>query len=111
MDRGTLDTDGWPANRGAYSVSKALLNALTIDLAKEHPDVYINACCPGWIDTEMRLKVGKSGKLGSSIPTKTEQDGAIIPLRLAVVDIGGLTGKYWANETVFAKGDGRVQNW
>jgi carbonyl reductase 1 len=35
----------------SYQVSKALINALTVVLAKENPGVMVNCCCPGWVDT------------------------------------------------------------
>lgn len=41
---------------GAYGVSKAALNALTVTVAAEVPsdvDVLVNAVCPGWVATDM----------------------------------------------------------
>jgi NAD(P)-dependent dehydrogenase (short-subunit alcohol dehydrogenase family) len=39
---------------GAYGVTKAALNALTVRLAKELPSaVKVNAMCPGWVRTRM----------------------------------------------------------
>lgn len=37
----------------AYSVSKAALNALTLELAGELPGFRVNAVCPGWVATDM----------------------------------------------------------
>ena len=87
----------------SYQVSKACVNALTKVLAKEHPDVQINCCCPGWVDSDMGRILGK--------PSKSLEDGAKIPVRLAAGDIGGETGKYWGNQGVFDTGDGEVQAW
>ena len=42
---------------------------------------------------------------------KTPEDGAKIPVRLAFGDIGGVTGKYWANASVRSKEEGEVQEW
>lgn len=36
-------------------------------------------------------------------------DGAKIPVRLAFADIGGITGKYWENSSVFSTGEGQVR--
>lgn len=47
---------GWPQQ--AYSVSKACVNALTAVLARENSDLTINACCPGWVSTDMGKMVG-----------------------------------------------------
>lgn len=42
---------GW--RQSSYGVSKALLNALTRVLACKHPNVRVNAVCPGWCRTDM----------------------------------------------------------
>ena len=39
------------------------------------------------------------------------EEGARIPLRVGFGDINGLTGKYWANDEIWGKGEGRVQAW
>lgn len=57
---------GGPAD-GAYGVSKAALNALTVTVAAQVPhdvDVLVNAVDPGWCRTEMG---------GSSAPRSVEQ--------------------------------------
>ncbi len=36
-----------------YRLSKAALNAHTILMANEQPDIKINAVCPGWVRTDM----------------------------------------------------------
>lgn len=45
-----------------YSVSKACVNAITAVLARENQDLTINACCPGWVDTDMGGIMGKPPK-------------------------------------------------
>ncbi|KAL9047342.1 MAG: hypothetical protein Q9214_000054 [Letrouitia sp. 1 TL-2023] len=82
---GTEYHDGWTPQ--AYSVSKAAINALTFLLAREHPELVINACCPGWVATDM------GNILGS--PPKSTGDGAKIPIRLGFEDIGGVSGRFW----------------
>jgi carbonyl reductase 1 len=42
---------GWPSS--AYRVSKAALNALTRIVAREQPELHVNAVCPGWVKTDM----------------------------------------------------------
>ena len=46
---------GWP--QSAYRVSKLALNVLcetlSRDLADDPRDLVINACCPGWVKTDM----------------------------------------------------------
>lgn len=57
---GTEYHDGWTTQ--AYSVSKAAINALTFMLAREHPELVINACCPGWVATDMGHLIGSPPK-------------------------------------------------
>lgn len=88
----------------SYSVSKALVNAMTVMLARQHQGLTINCCCPGWVATDM-------GQLVGSRPPKKPEDGATIPLRLAFGDVEGQTGKYWGNDSIRGKEDGKVQPW
>ena len=87
----------------SYQVSKSCINALTQVLGKLNPDVQINCCCPGWVDTGMGNILGK--------PPKSIEEGARIPVRLAVGDIGSESGKYWGNDGVMDRGYGKVQPW
>lgn len=105
----------------SYQVSKALMNALTVVLAKKNPDILINCCCPGWVDTDMGHQVGK--------PPKTLEEGARIPVRLAVGELGKkgdanggvvhgnvdasekVSGRYFGNESVSGRGWGKVREW
>lgn len=93
---------GFPTQR-SYSVSKSLMNAFTKVLAKENAGLAINCCCPGWVNTDMGNQIGR--------PPKTPEDGAKIPVKLAVGDIGDVTGEYWGNDSVRSKEDGKVQPW
>ncbi|KAG9576375.1 NAD(P)-binding protein, partial [Aureobasidium melanogenum] len=86
-----------------YSVSKACVNAITAILARENPGLTINACCPGWVATDMGGIMGK--------PPKDPIDGAKIPVKLGFGDISGTTGRYWANPGISDKGDGQVMAW
>jgi carbonyl reductase 1 len=101
----------------SYQVSKALINALTVVLAKENPDVLVNCCCPGWVNTDMGHQVGK--------PPKTLEEGARIPVRLAIGELGKkgddggalgegtekVSGRYFGNEGVTETGWGKDRNW
>lgn len=95
--------EDWPVGK-SYSVSKAMLNSATSVMAREHANVLVNACCPGWCSTD-------TGKLTGATPPKTPQEGARVPLRLAFGDLGGVSGKYWENESVTSKGEGNPSDW
>ena len=86
-----------------YWFSKGCVNAITAILARENEGLIINCCCPGWTQTEMGRSVGE--------PPKSPQEGAKIPVRLAFGDVGGATGKFWANEDNSSTGDGDIKDW
>lgn len=86
-----------------YAVSKACVNAFTAILARDHPGLVINACCPGWVNTEMGRMVGA--------PPKTPEEAARIPVHLGFGEIGDVTGGYWANGDPASAEEGRVQEW
>ncbi len=73
---------GWPST--AYGVSKTGLTTLTRimarNLTKERPgdEILINACCPGWVRTDM---TGPNA-------TKSPDEGAITPVYLALLPAG-----------------------
>ncbi|KAL8884569.1 MAG: hypothetical protein Q9215_007409 [Flavoplaca cf. flavocitrina] len=95
---GTANENGWPSM--TYFTSKAALNAATSILARENPGFLINCCCPGWVSTDLGNQAG--------LAPKTVEDGAKIPIRLGFGDIGGVSGKYWANDSVYDTGEGEV---
>ncbi|KAL9531796.1 Carbonyl reductase [NADPH] 3 [Sphaerulina musiva] len=109
----TESAAGFGGPQRSYNVSKALLRAATRILSHQHrteyPDshVLINCCCPGWIDTDMGGLVSRRG----TRPPKTAEEGARIPVRLALDHLGGVTGEYLANESVRSRDDGAVQRW
>jgi carbonyl reductase 1 len=39
------------------------------------------------------------------------EEGARVPLNIALNDIQGTTGKYWANSSISGTGAGQVQKW
>lgn len=94
---------GWGHEGSAYAVSKACVNALTGILARQHTEVLVNCCDPGWVATDIGRRSGEGGK--------TPEQGAKIPVRLAVGDVGGVSGKFWANGDMRSLKDGKVWEW
>lgn len=39
--------------RGAYGLSKAILNSFTMLTAREHPRLAVNSCSPGMVNTDI----------------------------------------------------------
>ncbi len=71
---------------GAYGVTEAALNALTVRLAKELPSaVKVNAMCPGWVRTRM----------GGAGATRTPDAGADTAVWLATLPDDGPTGGFF----------------
>lgn len=62
----------------AYQLSKASLNAYTVLHSKLEPDLIINSCCTGFIDTDLVPK-----RLGF---TGTTDEGAVMPMKLLLGD-------------------------
>jgi hypothetical protein len=71
-----------------YGVSKAGLNAFTMALAKQYPDLLVNAVCPGPTQTDM---------VGSSAP-RTVAEGATTPVWLARFGQGSPSGRLWMDK-------------
>lgn len=108
---------GWGSGAKSYQVSKALINALTVVLAEQNPDVLINCCCPGWVDTDMGHQIGR--------PPKKLEEGARIPVRLAIGELGSsgddggklgkgterVSGRYFGNDGVSDRGWGKARGW
>lgn len=84
--------DGWPS--AAYAVSKAGCTAMTKAIAMEEEKrgrgVLVNACCPGYVNTDMTKGNG----------VKTVDEGAKTPVMLALADIQGQTGGFWQSEKI-----------
>ena len=81
-----LESRGWPTEGGfiAYKVSKALLNAYSRILAKEHPSLCVNCVHPGFVQTDMSFQVGDL----------TVEEGARGALMMALAPKGGMTGGF-----------------
>lgn len=73
------EKDGWPSS--AYGISKtgvtlmSMIQQVDLDKDKTKKDIIVNACCPGYVDTDMSSHKG----------TKTIDEGADTPLYLALL--------------------------
>jgi len=84
---GTWKAKGWPVEKTAYRASKVGMTGLSSVLARDNPGLIINACCPGWVKTDMAPE-----------GTKTPEEGARTPIFLAIGNYGNVTGKFWRDE-------------
>lgn len=86
-----LGTDG-------YGFSKACANSYTQSLALQHPALRINACTPGFIETDMtRRYVEDSGRSPAELGMKKPAEGARAPLFLLFGDPPG-NGRYYGSD-------------
>ncbi|XP_042289168.1 carbonyl reductase [NADPH] 1-like isoform X2 [Thunnus maccoyii] len=87
---------GWPET--AYGVSKTGLTALSMILARRlsekrpNDQILLNACCPGWVRTDM----------AGPKATKSPDEGAITPVYLALLPPGATEphGKFVSDKEV-----------
>ncbi|XP_076025477.1 carbonyl reductase [NADPH] 1 [Genypterus blacodes] len=87
---------GWPET--AYGVSKTGLTTLSMILARRlskerpHDEILLNACCPGWVRTDMA---------GPKAP-KSPEEGAETPVYLALLPPGATQphGKFVSEKKV-----------
>ena len=81
-----------------YGLSKACANTYTQHLALEHPKLRINACTPGFIETDMtRRYAEESGKSAAELGMKSPHEGATAPLFLLFGDPPG-NGRYYGSD-------------
>ncbi len=76
-------------NYTAYRVSKAAINAFTLHLSMEYPDLVITSCHPGHVQTDM----------GGTTAPRTIEKGAETPIWLAI-DPSVSTGKFYFDKEV-----------
>ena len=85
----TEKLEGWPNVAYAYAVSKAgeiaSTKAIAMEAKKSGGKVLINACCPGFVNTDMTQGNG----------LLSVDDGAKTPVLLALGGFGGTTGGFW----------------
>ncbi|MDQ0779441.1 NAD(P)-dependent dehydrogenase (short-subunit alcohol dehydrogenase family) [Streptomyces aurantiacus] len=76
----------------AYSPTKSFLNAVTVHYARQFAstNILINAACPGLVATDF------TGFFGS----RTPEQGAATPIRLATLPDGGPTGSFFEDDGV-----------
>jgi NAD(P)-dependent dehydrogenase (short-subunit alcohol dehydrogenase family) len=80
----------------AYGLSKACLNAYTIELAREHPNLTINACTPGFIETDLTRHYA-AGRSAEETGMKSPMEGTRASMHLLFGDPGG-SGWYFGSD-------------
>jgi NAD(P)-dependent dehydrogenase (short-subunit alcohol dehydrogenase family) len=82
-----------------YGLSKACANAYTMILAREQPQLAVNACTPGFIATDMTRGHAKSaGKSPAELGMKTPAEGARAPMHLLFGSLAG-NGRFYGSDS------------
>lgn len=82
----------------AYGFTKACTNLYTMILAREHADLRINACTPGFIETDMsRPWAEKAGKSPAEMGMKPPSAGAVAPVHLLFGELEG-NGRFYGSD-------------
>jgi NAD(P)-dependent dehydrogenase (short-subunit alcohol dehydrogenase family) len=82
----------------AYGLSKACGNAYTLLLAREHPQLRVNACTPGFIESDMtRPFLEKSGASAADVGMKSPKEGTRSAMFLLFGEPEG-NGRYYGSD-------------
>jgi NAD(P)-dependent dehydrogenase (short-subunit alcohol dehydrogenase family) len=99
IDEGDGDFESAGLGSGsAYGLSKACVNAYTIALARENPELTINACTPGFIETDMtRPMADRQGADPAEMGMKPPEEGTTAQMFLLFGEPGG-SGWYFGSD-------------
>ena len=82
----------------AYGLSKACTNSYTLWLARRHPSLHVNACTPGFIETDLtRGYVRSRGKTPEELGLKPPAAGARSAMFLLFGELEG-NGRYYGSD-------------
>ena len=83
----------------AYGLSKACANCYTMLFARENPNLRINACTPGFIETDLtRPYLESSGRSAESLGMKAPIEGTRAAMYLLFGEPEG-NGRYYGSDT------------
>ena len=93
-------TTDWGGDWPAYGISKACTNAYSIYLAKKNPNLTINACTPGFIETDLTRPLAESnGKTPAEMGMKSPEEGVSASVFLLMGNPSG-SGHYYGSDCV-----------
>jgi len=93
-------TTDWGGDWSAYGISKACTNAYSIYLAKNNPNLTINACTPGFIETDLTRPLAESnGKTPAEMGMKSPEEGVSASVFLLMGNPSG-SGHYYGSDCV-----------
>ena len=99
---------GTNAGMVAYGMSKACVNAYTLELAKRFPTILINSCSPGFIETDLARPMAqsmakRSGKKPEEMGMLPVEKGTVSANYLMMEDLEGdiegyESGRYYGSD-------------
>ena len=93
-------TTDWGGDWSAYGISKACTNAYSIYLAKKNPNLTINSCTPGFIETDLTRPMAESnGKTPAEMGMKSPDEGVSASVFLLMGNPSG-SGHYYGSDCV-----------
>jgi len=96
--KNNISSDHGSSSGSAYGLSKACTNAYTIFLARQCPDLTVNACTPGFIETDLtRPMAVAGGKTPSEMGMKSPEEGASATVFLLMGNPEG-SGHYYGSD-------------
>jgi NAD(P)-dependent dehydrogenase (short-subunit alcohol dehydrogenase family) len=98
-ENGDLSTMGLASGQ-EYGLSKACANSYTMVLARDYPKLRINACTPGWIETDMtRPMTDSTGKSAAELGMSPPSEGTRSAMFLLFDEPEG-NGRYYGSDAV-----------
>jgi NAD(P)-dependent dehydrogenase (short-subunit alcohol dehydrogenase family) len=83
-----------------YGLSKACANTYTLIAAREHPGLHINACTPGFIETDLtRPYADAKGLAPADMGMKPPAEGTRSTMHLLFGELEG-NGRYYGSDAV-----------
>ena len=81
-----------------YGLAKACVNAYTFSLSNKNPNIKMNSCSPGFIETDLtRPFAERSGKTPAEMGMLPVEKGTIAPVHLLMNDVNG-NGWYYGSD-------------
>ncbi|MFK8020465.1 MAG: SDR family NAD(P)-dependent oxidoreductase [Pseudomonadales bacterium] len=99
LSNAELSAKGLPAGSD-YGFSKACANLCNMILARGHSNLLINACTPGYIETDLtRGAAGSSAKTAEQLGMKQPKDGARVVMHLLFSEMNE-SGHYFGSDAL-----------
>ena len=81
-----------------YGLAKACVNTYTFILSKQHPNIIMNSCSPGFIHTDLTKPwLESSGKTPEQMGMLPVEKGTIAPIHLLMNKLEG-NGRYYGSD-------------